>query len=220
MAQITRDIVVERAEAWFPRVGYIWGGWPGTGTMCKMDDDGYGVVASDGPYYAADCSGWTSWCWNLGSKRGSSAWSANGEFGFLYRKREGFGGQYYEADFPGIQAGDVLWRSGHVVIYMGNNTIYNVSTQNWKSTPTQRGCIIQSNNFNFDGYCSFDNTWSEDYDPDTQDPVEDNMTDHQPGPYPNPTPPGDISSDAIGGFPYYYKRYTRKYTLMKQYRRH
>ena len=177
------------------------------------------MLSDTGQYYAADCSGWTSWCWNLTYKRGSSAWGPNGEFSNLYRARTGFTGQYYEQDFAGIQPGDVLWRSGHVVIYMGNNTIYNVSTQNWASTPTKSGCIIQTNGFNYDGYCSFDNTWSADYDPEDQNPVEDNFTDHQPGPNPNPTPPGDISSDAIVGFPYYYKRYTRKYTNMKQYRR-
>lgn len=218
MAVVTRQDVIARAHNIFPQLGYIWGGWAGSPKKCKMGADGRGVLSSDGPYIASDCSGFTSWCWSVRSRWVSGDWGPNGVLGGAnYRPRTG-NGNTYESIFIGISAGDVLWRSGHVALYIGNNQVMQLSTQNWLATDTQRGAKLSTNDFNFNGFTSFDGEFAVDYDPDETDIDTDNVSDGEEGPPPNPTPPGDVSDNGL----FYLlsiEQYTKRYPLMKAYRR-
>lgn len=135
------------------------------------------VLISSGDYIACDCSGFTSCCWNTNGKKGSAAWSYNGEFARNYRAKSGNTG-IIEQDFVGIQEGDVLWRgqwdsdgsySGHVGLYVGNNTTLQLSQSNWPETPNKHGGGIFTGSQNFLGFCSYDGTFSAYYDPDDED---------------------------------------------------
>lgn len=219
MATVTRDDVVNRALDIFDKCGYIWGAWPGTKPTqyCTYSEaEQKGVISSAG-YIATDCSGFTSWCWALDYKRGSWAWSNDGELGEggRYRPRQNSDVQSYETLFPGIQKGDVLWRSGHVALYIGGNEIMEASTGKWKATPTGRGMRRTSTNFNFQGFCTFDGTFSVDFDPGSIDINVDNVSDGEIGPYPAQT---DMSSDDLY-IRFHDRLYTRRYNLMKEWRR-
>lgn len=216
MAEVTREIIVGRALEIFNQCGYIWGAWPGTNPaqMCDLNTvTGRGELGG-GPYIATDCSGFTSWCWALGYKRGSGSWAPSGEFGGNYRPRAQSEVQSYESLFPGIQPGDVLWRDGHVALYIGNGQIMQASTQSWAATPTGRGMRRSTNDFNFKGYISWDGTFSPDYNPALNIIVA-NVSDGEVGPYPNII---DVSA-MINYYNFYDWQYTRKYRLMKRWRR-
>ena len=131
--------VIQRAEHAYPLCVYVWGG----GCL-------YASRRSDG-YYPADCSGYCSWCWGVGYHATSQAYSPYGAFSSKVTRKASSTGQY-ETDFPGIQPGDVLgdghyytkengeraW-TGHVAMYMGNNTIYEYYTSDWDSSPVAHG---------------------------------------------------------------------------------
>lgn len=217
MATVTRQDVVARALDIFDSLGYIWGAWPGTKPTqyCTYSESQQkGVISSSG-LIATDCSGFTSWCWALGYKRGSWSWGPDGEFGSgRYRKRISSEIQTYETLFPGIQPGDVLWRNGHVALYIGNNEIMEASTGKWKATPTGKGTRRTSTNFNFEGFTSFDGSFSVDY-PPTIDIDTDNVSNGELGPLPATT---DMSADDLY-IRFYDTQYTRKYQNMKRWRR-
>lgn len=216
MSKLTREEVVARALDIFPKCGYIWGAWPGQvpTVYCHYSDTEKAGVSGSGSYIATDCSGFTSWCWGLDYKRGSWSWSVGGEYGGNYRSRVESATLSYESLFPGIQPGDVLWRSGHVALYIGNNEIMEASTQKWAATPTGRGMRRTDSNFNFSGFVSFDGSFSADFPPNV--PVIDgNISDGQKGPDPAPT---DLSSDDLY-IRFYDVQYTRKYEKMRRWRR-
>lgn len=159
MATISRDEIVQRALDMFDKCGYIWGGYPGDEHHCYLGDDGNGVEGEpeEGePLISTDCSGYVSWAWNLGYHANSSYWSEAGAFGGEnYHKREAYTG-IIEQDFPGIQPGDVLWKNGHVVIYIGDNTTLEASTQRWTNTETQTGMVKRTGSRgDMLGYCSY-----------------------------------------------------------------
>lgn len=126
------------------------------------------VLTPSGEYIACDCSGFTSCCWNTEGKYGSSAWTTGGKFGSNYRPKTGNTG-IIEQDFPGIQEGDVLWKYKHVGLYVGNNTTLQLSQSNWPRTPNGHGGGIFTGSQEFEGYVSYDGTFSADYDPDDED---------------------------------------------------
>lgn len=226
MAEITRAIVRQRAIDIFPQCGYIWGGWPGTipQQRCSIGSDGRGYITSGGQYIAADCSGFTSWCWGLGYKRGSWSWSPTGEFGGSnYRARvvpPPGSSDTYQNCFPGIQIGDVLWRDGHTGLYIGNGQVMEASTQQWDKTDTGRGMVYSSVVKPFVGFCSYDGTFSEELteDEDGEYDEDENVSNGQVGPEPNPTPPGDVSDDTVFGYITGWQ-YTKRRVDMKHYRR-
>lgn len=191
MAKLTREDVVNRAWKAFEDGGYYWGGDYRISSLHVSylgdasnhvnpygNNEVYGSKSfarypvspdSSSNIIGVDCSGFCGWCWGLSYKHGSGAWSSSGEFSSLYRARTGWTHTYQ--DFNGIQAGDVLWRSGHVALYIGGDMILEYSTKNWSQTTNKRGgnhrSIVQSEaGKSFSGYCSFDNTYSSEYDPD------------------------------------------------------
>lgn len=216
MAKLTRSEVVARAHAIFDSLGYIWGAWPGTKPTqyCYYDEQQKIGVVGNGPYIATDCSGFTSWCWGLSYKRGSWSWYKDGEFGANWRDRYTSDVLSYETLFPGIQPGDVLWRQGHVALYIGNNETMQATTKKWHATPTGRGCVRTSTDFNFDGFISYDGTFSADF-PPGMPPITGNVSDGKPGPLPWFT---DVSASDLY-IRFYDVQYTRKYENMKRWRR-
>lgn len=217
MAKLTRTEVVGRALAIFDSLGYVWGAWPGTRPTqyCYFNEATQIGVIGQGNLIATDCSGFTSWCWGLDYKRGSWSWSAGGEFGSVnYRSRVASDVQTYETLFPGIQPGDVLWREGHVALYIGNNRIMEASTGKWKATPNGKGTRTSSTNFNFQGFTSYDGSFSSDIPPGVP-PITGNWTDGEVGQPPYKT---DVSPDDLY-IRFYDKQYTRKYVNMKRWRR-
>lgn len=215
---VTRDDVFDRAISIFDSCAYIWGAWPGTKPTQRCSYNtatAKGQIDASGPYIATDCSGFTSWCWALGYKRGSWAWSPDGEFGRNYRPRSDSNILTYESLFPGIQQGDVLWRQGHVGLYIGNNRCMEASTQSWLATSTGRGMKNTDNSFNFNGYVSFDGTFAEAYNPVDTNIAVDNVSDGQLGPNPYIT---DVSSDDLY-IDFHDMQYTKRYWLMKRWRR-
>ena len=208
MAKLNRAQVVERAYSWYRRCGYQWGGW-----VANM------VTVAGTDLIATDCSGWTSWCWNTPTRHTSGSWSPTGYFGGdNYRRRSAFTGRTIEEDYVGIQPGDVLWRDGHVGLYVGNNTIIQASTAKWANTNVGNGFNIGPD-FQFDGFCSFDGSFSADYDPDEDNPIDDNGWDGSEDP-PVPTPPGDQSDPGLA-YLFADNQYTKRKTRqqLKHYRR-
>lgn len=127
------------------------------------------MLVSNGPYIPCDCSGFISNCWNTYEKNGSGAWSKKGAFGGSnYRARTAQTG-IIENDFPGIQEGDCLWKENHVGLYVGNNTTLQLKESNWPETPNKHGGGIYYGSGEFQGFCSFDGSFSKDYDPDDPD---------------------------------------------------
>ena len=244
MATISRSDVIDRAWKAYADAGYYWGGdyrisslhvaYLGDASTHKNpngNNEAYGSktyarypVAPDpsSPYIGTDCSGFCGWAWALSYKHGSTAWSPKGEFRNLYRPRSGTTHTY--ADFPGIQAGDVLSRDGHVALYLGGDMVLEYNTKNWLSTGNKRGgnyrTIAESESYkSFTGYCSFDNTYSSEYNPDEGEVPDDykpagggsnsNNNGVTDGYYP------DVSESYP---PFALAQYTKRYSLMKHYR--
>lgn len=234
-----RSQVVQRAVDYFDRIAYIWGGFPGTNTRCwcmndnttQTSPDGHGGVNS-GPYIASDCSGYVSWCWFKRSHVGTGYWiSSVGR----YHPRA-TNGNTFEESFPGIQPGDAVIReryyvnpvtgypynsSGHIGIYVGNNTILHCSSNHWQGTTSKHGMSRTQGDKSvcagYQGYTSWDDTEGTPYDPDdVDDPVNDwNNTDGLPG---EPTTPNKFM-DSGAFLPWVYnQQYIKKYKKMKHYR--
>ncbi len=184
MATLTRSDVVNRGWNAFQDGGYFWGGdyristlrvkYVGESSTYKNpygnNEPYYPVVPdSSSSIIGLDCSGFCGWAWGLSYKHGSGAWGASGKFSSKYRARSGH--THTHSDFSGIQEGDVLSRSGHVALYIGGDMVLEFTTKKWLTTGNQRGgwhrTIAESEAYlPFTGYCSFDNTYSSEYDPD------------------------------------------------------
>lgn len=244
MATITRDDVINRAWKAFEDGGYFWGGDYRISTLrvkyvgeSSRYTNPYGSNDSNGHYpivpdssssiIGVDCSGFCGWAWALSYKHGSTAWSSGGKFASKYRARNGY--THTHSDFSGIQKGDVLWRSGHVALYIGGDMVLEFTTKKWFSTGNQRGgwhrSIAESEAFNtFKGYCSFDNTWSSEYNPDEGEEPDDykptgggsnsdlnGVTDGAPN--------NVDTSDTFYNYDAYLTQYTKRYVLRKNARR-
>lgn len=242
MAKLTRDEVVSRGWAAFADGGYYWGGdykisnlhvkYVGdTSTYVNPygnNSNGYYPVVPDtsSSIIGVDCSGFTGWCWGLSYKHGSGAWSSGGAFSSKYRARSSWTYNDHR-DFEGIQAGDVLWRSGHVALYIGGDMILEYSTKAWYKTTNGRGgnhrsiADSQTSSLTWKGYCSFDNTWSSDYypdegeEPDTYKPAGGGSNSDLNG-VTDGAPHNIDTSSTLGVI--YTQRYTKRYNLMKAFR--
>ncbi len=207
---------------------YVWGGYPNHYANCTSIDSepqsAYGRPS--------DCSGFISWAWGLGSHYNSSTWNMSGLFGAAYENRNPNGSTISEV-FPGIQPGDVLVRwqgsqsagtyQGHVALYIGNNQLAELYTGRWRRTENNHGSRITSTNLNFMGYTKYSESFSGTYDDEEDDWLTFGFTGGgsvpsgpQNAPFPDGSP-GDIS-DAEAMF-YGNWQYTKKYSLMKAYRR-
>lgn len=241
MAEITRNDVVQRAELAFQYAGYFWGGdykisnlhvkYVGDSSTYKNpygnNSPYYPVVPdSTSKYIACDCSGFCGWAWALKSKHGSGAWSYSGRFAQNFRKRTSY--NHNASDFAGIQAGDVLWRNGHVALYIGSNTVLELSTKYWYNSTNGHGgnrrtIAVSEKKYSYEGYCSFDNTYSSDYDNENDEP--DKFIPNGGG---TNSDLNGVNDGAIGNIdtsffnPWHYivnHQYTKRYDLMKLYRR-
>lgn len=217
MPSLTRDQIVSRAKEMYPKCGYVYDHYPGDGVPCHMGSDGWGKAGS-GPYIATDCSGYVSWCWGLGHQEWSGQFGPDGAFGrghFVYR--EGASGNV-EADFPGIEPGDIFWRDGHVGIYIGNGESMEASTGHWSKTASQRGMVhgaVKSSKWK--GFCSYDKEFSLNYNPDE----DGNVNNWNPHGGPN-NPAQWPWLDDEGLYDAYLSledRYTKRYKLMKAWRK-
>lgn len=218
IAKLTRQDVVDRAYNIYPLSGYIfqavwWGSNPQV--RCAKDANGYGYVTPSGPYVATECSGYTSWCWGLTEKMNTTGLAPGGRYSQEYITKVG-NSIVLEECFPGIVYGDMLWRQGHVGIYVGNNTYLHASSTNWNSTTSGHGMSnTQGNKSNFTHCLKFDSQYSGSYDPEIEDPDDVNLWD---GNAFEPQEPPDISD--MGNL--YYEQtfqYTKRRTNMKFYRR-
>jgi len=240
MATPTRQQVVERAQYYFDKCAYKLGYWAGKPTNCwcmndgttQLSTSGHGGVNS-GPYLASDCSGYTSWCWFLSSIATSPEY-ITGKFSKNYKPRTK-NGDTFEESFVGIQIGDVVVRKygyinpvtgyqseiGHVALYIGNNTILHASSNYWEKTTSKHGMSrtigSKANCAGYTGVCSYDSSWSADYDPEEiPDPVPDwNQSGGSPG---APGVPNEIFDSDIPPYLIYNQQYTKKYKKMKHYR--
>lgn len=227
MAKPTREQVVERAYTIISYLGYYWGGWPGQRNITRVywnrNTDSI-ETDSSGNLIGCDCSGFTSWCWCLGSKRGSWSWYSTGEFGGsnFHSPTAGSSARPIEEKFPGILPGDVMWREGHVGLYIGNNQTLEANSKWVVSKSTYlNGCNLRTNS-NFDGYCSYSESFAGEYDPDEDDVLIKNFSNGEVGPPPNPDFPGGIPGDISDpNLEWIYNNfsYTKRYSLMKLYRR-
>lgn len=232
----SRDQVVQRAVDYFDKIAYIWGGFPGTNTQCWCMNDGTTQTSSSGhqgvnsgPYIASDCSGYTSWCWFMKSHNTTGYWIPR-------RINRVKNGNTFEESFPGIQPGDVVVRdhwhvnpvtnynygsTGHVGIFVGNNTVLHCSTSNWQRTTSKHGMSrtigTPATCAGYSGYVKWDDTEGTPYDPDDiDDPVNGwNNTDGLPGQTTTP----DEFMDSGGFLPYVFQsQYIKRYKKMKHYR--
>lgn len=248
MTKITRSEVVERAENAFKDGGYFWGGdyrisslrvsyqgensnyvnpYGNNSIYGNKNFARYPVVPdSSSNIIGTDCSGFCGWAWALSSKHGSGAWSSSGKFGSNFRARSSY--NHNESDFHGIQQGDVLWRQGHVALYIGNNTVLEFTTKEWSSTGNKRGgwrrTIAESEYYkSWVGYCSYDNTYSSDYDEESENPDTFSPSGGGSNSDLNGVTDGAINNiDTSSGIDYLYiynSQYTKRYSLMKHYRR-
>lgn len=236
LVQPSRNQVVQRAVDYYDKIAYIWGVFPGTNTQCWCMNDnttqkstsGHGGVNS-GPYIASDCSGYVSWCWFMRSHKGTGAWIQDA----ILRERDG---NTFEEVFPYIQPGDAVVReryyvnpvtgytyktSGHIGIYIGNNTILHCSSQHWQGTTSKHGMSKTTGTrevvAGYHGYVVWSDEITVPYDPDLiDDPVNDwNNTDGQPG---EPTTPNEFF-DSGAFLPWVFnQQYTKKYKKMKHFR--
>ena len=147
-----------------------------------------------------------------------------------YRPRTRIGNTFEES-FIGIQPGDCVIRTindinpktgkkyttGHIAIYVGNNTILEASTRHWKRTSSQHGMnrAIGTRDLcaTFYGMTVWDETEGVPYDPDEIDnPVTDwNQSDGLPG---EPATPSPIFDDNAFFNIVARTQYTKKYTKM------
>lgn len=227
MAKPTRDEVLARAYEAYPKCGYVYGGYYGEGRHAGLVN-GRGDWVSGGPYIACDCSGFIDWAWGIGQHDLSGSWGpvgapkGNGKYGGQvgrYHPKSGNTG-IIEQDMPGIQPADVLWKSGHVGLYVGNNTVLELYTSDWAASPTGRGAMQSTGSARWSGYTSYDGDFSADYDPDAEPPLPpiDVWT-------PPPTGPSEYTDQQQYDDELYYiavinsdRRYTRKYRNMKAWR--
>ena len=241
MAKLTRDEIVARALVAYEKAGYWYGGnyltnqgkikyvkyvgYDSSGKGKGYDCYGraYPVIPcdpSESPYIACDCAAFTGWCWGVDS---ASVYS------------EDFHSQQFAKNFrlglSGIQAGDVLWKEGHVALYCGSyilelatglwyETTKNSRWADYKNGHGGRRCPIERM-YDFAGYCSYDETYSTDYDPDayTSEDFPTNGTAYQGD---NPRNPNKQDFSPMGMNDYFWAinhQYTRRYSLMKHYRR-
>ena len=233
MAKLTREEVVKRGESAFMVAGYYYGGnywsnprhvkYVGANTTHKNEFTGkyYPVVycsESESPYIACDCAAFTGWCWGIEpADVWSGSFTTGGTFGANYRKRKYTGD--IAVDFAGIQAGDVLYKrnpSGHVALFCGDYVL-ELSTSDWPSTTNGHGGNKSGLErlLAFEGYCSYDGSFSTDFTPPVQNPetfIPAGSTDqgsHLP----------DMSSEAAYLYPYNIQ-YTKRYVLRKSARRY
>lgn len=234
MAKLTREEVVKRGESAFMVAGYYYGGnfWSnprhvkfiGKNTTHKNEFTGeyYPVVycpESESPYIACDCAAFTGWCWGI---EPANVWSASyttgGTFGENFRRRKHTGD--IAVDFAGIQAGDVLWKkprkTGHVALFCGDY-ILELSNSDWPSTTNGHGGNRRGLEYmaEFEGYCSYDGSFSTDFTPPVQNPetfIPAGSTDQG-------SHPPDMSSSGASLYPYNIQ-YTKRYVLRKSARRY
>lgn len=228
MATITRAEVINRAEEAFNIAGYYYGGnyWdnpirvkyvgaesehinPYTGNKYPVVPD------SSSPYIACDCAAFVGWAWAVAP---SSVWSGDftsgGTFGRNYRARQRTGD--VSVDFAGITEGDVLWRSGHVALFCGDYVL-ELSTSDWSSTTNGHGGNRSGlqRMLSFDGFCSFDGTFSTEFDREIEVPeqvIPSGSTDQA-------SHPPDMSANSAILYPYNIQ-YTKRYVLRKSARRY
>lgn len=238
MAKLTRSEIVSRALIAYDKAGYWFGGdyltksgtvrhvkyvgydANGKGLGYNCYGEAYPVIpcpASESPYIACDCAAFTGWCWGVDS---GEVWSGDfhtGRFASNYRK-----------GFAGIQIGDVLHKDGHVALYCGSY-ILELATGSWFETGSKwaqyrnnhggRRCPVERM-YDFTGYCSYDSTYSTDYDPDEEEPeyfVNDGSA--YEGNNPNNPNKMDFSPNGVSDTIYVLNhQYTRRYSLMKHYR--
>lgn len=208
----TRQDVIDRANDTLDWFGYYYGG------ECMYNIQYVSLVngtptLGTGSLIAADCSAFASWCYNRPNRINTTG------FYDIYPIREMLplaqrnGDASHDA--PGIQEGDCFLNPGHhIAIYLGNNMTIEMHTSTWSnSTNGQGGSIRRWNSYgSYICYVPFDDTYSEDYDPD--DP-EYNPSDGSP-PLP---PPSDDSDDNIAYLLYTYGIwYTKRYINMKHWR--
>lgn len=244
----SREQVVARAVEYFDKCCYSWGGFPGTNTKqycIRLPSGGADTTGNpncppatqenivSGPWIGSDCSGYTSWCWYMRSHVGTRYWI--GTVGMnRYRVRTVIGNTFEES-FPGIQPGDCLireigyrnpltgnkYKTGHIVLYVGNNTILGCSQRDWSATSSKHGMHRQTGNKSviagYQGFTIWDNSEGVPYDPDEiDDPVGNwNQSDGQPG---EPSTPEPILDEPAFFNLITRTQYTKKYTKMKHYR--
>ena len=230
MAKLTREEVVKRGESAFMVAGYYYGGdywsnprhvkYVGANTTHKNEFTGkyYPVVycsESESPYIACDCAAFTGWCWGI---EPANVWSGSftegGTFGANFRRRKYTGD--IAVDFAGIQTGDVLWRNKHVALFCGDYTL-ELSTSDWPSTTNGHGGNRKGLErlLSFDGYCSYDGSFSTDFIPSIDNPE----TFIPAGSTNQGSHPPDMSSDLSVLYPYNIQ-YTKRYVLRKSARRY
>lgn len=231
MAKLTREEVVKRGESAFMIAGYYYGGdyWSNPFHVKYVPQNSghtnpfsgaknYTSVPcspTESPYIACDCAAFTGWCWGIEPANvWSGSFTTGGTFGANFRRRKYTGD--ITVDFAGIQAGDVLWRNKHVALFCGNYTL-ELSTSDWPSTTNGHGGNRKGLErlLAFDGYCSYDGSFSTDFTPS----VEDYETFTPAGSTDQGSHPPDMSSDLSMWYPYNIQ-YTKRYVLRKSARRY
>lgn len=238
MAKLTRQGIISRALVAYEKAGYWFGGdylyaggegmhvkyvgydASGKGLGYNCYGEPYPVIPcepDESPYIACDCAAFTGWCWGVDS---SSVWS--GDF------HDGKFAENYHSGLEGIEEGDVLWTSGHVALYCGTYVL-ELATGQWKATGGWnqyanghggRRCPVERMN-DFTGYCSYDKKYSSDYDEETEEP-DDFVSSGTAYEGKNPYNPNKIDFSPAGGQGNYwnqFNQYTKRYILMKHYRR-
>lgn len=233
MATLTRDEIIARAEEAWNIAGYYYGGdfWSnpkhvkyvgfgadGKGLGTGYDGEPYPVAvvpSSESPYIACDCAAFTGWCWGV-EPANVSSWSftTGGAFGSRYHK-----------GFEGLTKGDVLWKTRHVALFCGDYVL-ELATKDWGKTTNGHGGNRSGLERvkQFQGYCSFDGTFSTDYNPDieTPDDFKPNGSAYEGGNPENVIHGITMDCSPTGFYGVLLEmdtQYTKRYSLMKHYRR-
>lgn len=232
MATITRDEIIQRAESAFMVAGYYYGGnyWSNPFYVKYVGSSSrhinpwtksktyYPVVPTtidESPYIACDCAAYVGWCWAIAPDSvGSWDFTSGGRFGKNFRPRKRT--KDIAIDFAGIQKGDALWKDGHVALFCGDYVL-ELSSSDWPNTTNKHGGNRRGlwRVLEFDGYCSFDGTFSTDFTPPAQNPetfIPEGSTQQS-------LRPPDMSSDLSTLYPYNIQ-YTKRYVLLKSARRY
>ena len=130
-----RDDAVKRAfEIYNHGVYYAWGG-------------GHATFFEKSGLWGIDCSGFTSAvAFGYTGKTVNKSW-VSGDFRAAGQK-----------GFNGIQIGDILFRSGHVGVYMGDKVLEASTSHNWDSTTNSRGWNYKPVNWSkWNGYYKISN---------------------------------------------------------------